>query len=350
MKIKVLNVMVSAAVLLGFAMGGLCALPSPDVPTANLTEKWPTNGNNWGLKNGLNPAGAPVNCWTSNALSIVRVVSASTLPKVDQIFGGTNASGGQFVGDYNLKKIESVEFDVRAAGLTSNPEFVFSYTKAGFTNLSWIYRSTSIPCETSSNWVHVSIPLAFSTTWINGNYYWGPAPTPVEAETIFNEDKGNVVGLKIQVYSPRNILTNEEFSITNLKLVGPWGGPFTNGISVAWLQENGLDIVNALQNKDNFGRPLDLAFFACTDPNDPNDVFRVEIGRNSEGKPVLKWKEGNRYAKYDLLEGTDLTDVNTFQKVPGFQDMQGSGTQKEVSVDAAQVTGPRFYKIQVNVQ
>jgi len=338
-------------VYIGTVAIGYCALPALDTPTANVTEKWNASASNWGTKNGYSPESAPGNCWSSNKLSVSLSAAQRTEPLIIQIAGGTNASGGQFVGDYNLKKIESVEFDVMTSGLTLNPKFVFEYTKPGYTACPWIYQANVIPCDTGSEWVHVSIPMAFSTTWVNGDYSWAPSPTPVEAKSIFNEDKGNVVGLRIQVDTEKNILTSQSFSMTNLKLVGPWGGPFTNGISVAWLQENGLDLANALNNKDNFGRPLDLAFFACTNPNDSNDVFRIEIGRNADGKTVLKWKENNRYVKYDLLVGTDLTDTNSFQGVPGhFQKAEmGSGTQEEVNVDAVQVTGPRFYKVNINV-
>lgn len=337
-----------AAITAGGASVGLSALPALDTPTANLTEKWTTNSENWGLKDGFSPTNPPANCWYTNQLSVTRYASTNSLPKLDQVAGGTNASNSRFVGNYALKQIEAVEFDVMTAGLVYNPNLVFKFIKLGTTNSTWVYRSATIPRDTAGTWTRVVIPMAFSTVWANTDYF-GSAPTPASAESTFNEDKGNIVELMVQVVSPKKIPLDEVVSISNMKLIGPWGGPFTNGVSAAWLAENGLDLDSILKDSDNDGQLNKYEFLASTNPNDSNDVFRVEIGRNSSGRPVLKWKENNRYAKYDLLEGTDLNDPSTFKTNAAFFNMQGSGTQKEAEVSASEVTGPRFYKIQVRV-
>ena len=341
----------SVTAVAAMAVAGFSALPDLETPAANVTETWKTSNNNWGLKDGYSPAKPPASCWTTNMLLVTVNAVTNTTPRLDQLAGGTNASGARFVGNYALKKIASADFDVKVSGLTSNPEFMFKYTKAGMTNSAWIYRTAAIPADTAGQWVHVSIPMAFSTLWVNGDYAWGSGPTPIEAASVFETDKANIVGLEIQVSSPKLIPSSETFAISNLKLVGPWSGPFTsNGVSVAWLQENGLNLEDAFKDTDNDGQFNDVEFLACTDPANSNDVFRVELGLNADGRPVLKWKENNRYAKYDLLEGTDLNDPKTFKGKSGFENMPGSGTERQADVDPAAVTGPRFYKIQVKAQ
>lgn len=349
MKIVNKSLKYMVAMYIGVATIGICALPPLDAPTANLTEKWATNANNWGLKKMDSIATPPENCWSNNLLAVVHPVSSNTVPKIDLIVGGTNASDGRFVGDYTLKNIEAIELDVRTAGFSINPSFALKITKAGVTNLTWIYRSEIIPRDTGSNWVHVVVPMAFSTAWESPDYWLGK-PTPANAGPIFNEDKGHVVELMAWLESQKTIVTTEKFAMTNLKLVGPWSGPFTsNGVSVAWLAENGLNLEDAFGDTDHDGVLNEYEFLASTNPTDSNDVFRVEIGRNAEGRPVLKWKENNRYAKYDLLEGTDLNDPFTFKGKDGFVNMQGSGSQKEANVEEVAVTGTRFYKIQIRV-
>ena len=202
-----------------------------------------------------------------------------------------------------------------------------------------MYKSDVIPCDTYSNWVNVTIPLVYSGLW-----YCGGAAGP----DAFLASKNAVTEIGVQVRQFCNMSANQ-CAIRNVKLTGPWSGPFTNGVSAAWLVENGLNLSNAEQNKDKFGRPLLVSFLACTNPNDSNDVFRVEISQNPDGKTVLKWKENNKYARYDLLEGSDLNDPASFSTNSNYANMSVSGTQKVAVVDGGMVTGPRFYKVLITV-
>ena len=344
------HVLYVASLTLGTAIMVQAALPLLEAPAANVTEKWVNGSGGWGVKDlSAAPTNIPVNCWVTNQLKIQRSAAQMSAPKIEQVVGGTNASNARYTGDYALKSIDAVTFDVRTAGLVYNPLFVFKFIKEGVTNSCWQYASANIPMDTSSNWVHVSIPMAFSTTWMNSDYY-PEQETPASAGTVFDQDKKNIVEIMFNVASPKTIRTSEQFAVTNLKLIGPWGGPFTNGVPVAWLAENGFtNVAAALQDTDGDGQLNNVEFLASTNPNDSNDVFKVTIAWNAHGKPVLRWKENNTSARYDLLEGTDMSDTNSFKGKIGMTDIQGSGTQKEVEVDAAQVTGPRFYKIQVRV-
>jgi len=341
MKANKQNMYFVIAAYFSYVVLGYSGFPALDNPTANLTERWQTNSSGWIIKDNT---GATRNGWISNAFAVRYNASQNLFPITDSIMGGTNASSGRFVGNYNNANIEAITFDVNSYGIPlldsygniNNPLF-FIRDGAGVT---WFYATDAIPCNTSSNWVNVAIPLAYSPSWVGEG--------SVTGSVCFFASKTTVSGIGVMVRQFRNMSANQ-CAIRNVKLVGPWGGPFTNGVSVAWLAENSLAISNALRNVDNFGRPLLVEYLACTDPNNTNDVFRVEISRNSHGQTVLKWKENNKYARYDLLEGTDLNVPSTFTNKTGFSNMQGSGTQKVAEVDGTFISGPRFYKIQVRV-
>lgn len=332
-----LNILIAAC--LSCATSGFSQLPTLDKPSANLTERWQTNASGWITRDN---ADVTRNGWISNAFAIRYNAVQNQLAFTDSMIGGTNASSGRFVGNYTNANIEAVTFDVNSYGIPpfdnygnkNNPAFFFR-DGAG---VRWYYGTDTIPCNTASNWVNVSIPLAYSSNWFGEG--------ALTSSTSFYASKTTVSEIGVMVQQFRNMSANQ-CAIRNVKLVGPWGGPFTNGVSVAWLAENSLAISNALSNVDNFGRPLLVEFLACTDPNNSNDVFRVEISRNSMGKTVLKWKENNKYARYDLLEGTDLNVPLTFTNM--ISHMHGSGTQSVAEVDGEMVSGPRFYKIQVRV-
>ena len=320
------------------------ALPALDSPAVNVTERWTTNSQGWVIKD-VQTDGTRSG-WTSNAFVVSHGVASNMFATAEMILAATNASSGWFSGNYTNCRIESVSFEVNSFGIPpfdkwgsfNNPRLLFY----DISRVRWVYYDNVIPCDTFSNWVSVTIPFDYSSKWIGNGVETG--------SEAFASSKAAVSDVGILIMQPQNMVSNK-CAIRNFKLNGPWNGPFTNGVSVAWLAEHGLDIANALNNTDKYGRPLNVEFLACTDPNDTNDVFRIEIGRDAEGKTILKWKENNRYAKYDLLVGTDLNDTNSFQGVPGYfqKTEMGSGTQEVVNVDAVQVTGPRFYKIQIRM-
>ena len=317
------------------------ALPTLDTPTANVTECWKTNASGWVVKDMTTDTTR--SGWVSNAFVINYGYSENIVPITESIYGATNASSGRFVGNYSNNNIEAITFDVNtygfpppASGVINNPKFFFH----GGGGERWVYLTDVIPCDTHSNWVNVTIPMLYSASWVGEGSMTGGVHFAISKTTVSD--------IGVLVRQLKSMPANQ-CMVRNVKLVGPWGGPFTNGVSVAWLSENGLSLANAINNTDNFGRPLLVEFLASTDPNNTNDVFRVEIGRNSDGKTVLKWKENNKYARYDLLEGTDLADPGSFTNKSGYSNMQGSGTQKVAEVDGNMVSGPRFYKIQVRV-
>ena len=132
-----------------------------------------------------------------------------------------------------------------------------------------------------------------------------------------------------------------------MKLIGPWGTNLVDGVPVAWALEYGLtNNFNTVGHDDADGDGyLNVAeFLAGTDPNNSNSFFRVEIGRNEQGNVVVKWKD-NKYMKFDLLESADLV---TFSAVPGESSILGVGTQRVVEVNNADVTGVRFYKVEIH--
>jgi len=282
--------------------------------------------------------------WISNGIAVRYDAAQNMFPITDAIVGGVNASGGRFAGNYTNCNIEAIAFEVNAYGIPAfddygnknNPLFYFHDGK----RYRWIYDSDVIPCDTFSNWVNVTIPLSFSSNWAG--------ECGLTGSDAFKASKSTVSDIGIQVQQFKNMSANQ-CAIRNIKLIGPWGGPFTNGVSLAWLVENGLDITNALRGADNFGRPLRVEFLACTDPNDSNDVFKVEISRNEQGNSVLKWKQNNKYAHYDLLEGTDLTDVKSFKVKSDLVSMKDAGgTQRVAEVDGSLITGPRYYRVQIS--
>lgn len=312
----------------GGAWGAMAVEPVLEVPTANLTEKWTTNSSGWLVKNVLD---STASCWNTSGVLVVSHPAASLQsPITEYIFGSTNASGAGFSGDYS--RMESISFDVRTKDISYTPSFYFK-TK---NNITWYYKLTEVPLNTTPEWMKVTVPLSFSANWLSSSI-------------DFEGDKTNIC--EIGIINKTSKLTGKpvQIEVDNMKVVGPWGGPFTNGVSIAWLIENGIDIDKSLLDSDQDGQNNSLEFLASTDPNNSNDLFRVEIGRNAQGVPVLKWKENNKYAKYDLLEGTDLSDTNTFKLKPGWVGMQGSGGQKECAVAGEAVTGARFYKVQINV-
>ena len=346
MKTIKLKVMWAVLVSLEFSVCSMGAMPALLTPTANLTEKWPTNDSNW--KSQDVETKLISSCWTSNKLTLTCAAQDNKNQLNLKIIGSTNASDSRFVGNYNLRKIEAVQFDVQTSGGSNGYFFGFTARKSVIPKTpSWTFASKGyIPLNTAGQWVKVNIPLAYSENWTTAAYNGDPDTRPISVK--FNEDKDWIETLFIMLQSLENRTDSSAINVTNFKLIGPWAGPFTNEIPVAWLAEYGLsvgDIIDDGADKDKDGQSNRYEFLASTDPSDSNDVFKVEIERTKDGQVVLKWKENNRYAKYDLMQGTDLNDPGTFKTNATFSNMQGSGLDKQANMGIPAVTGARFYKV-----
>jgi hypothetical protein len=162
----------------------------------------------------------------------------------------------------------------------------------------------------------------------------------------FSADIKNVVEIGFSTLRTGDGNYAQLFEADNVKLIGPWGNVTVDGVPLAWAFEYGLT-----NNFDSAGRDdadhdgfNNMAeFLAGTNPNDSNSFFRVEIGRNEQGRLVVKWND-NKDMMFTLFESTNLV---TFEPVVGAVSIKGIGQQRTVDVSGADVTGVRFYKVQI---
>lgn len=327
MKKQYARVIVGVVVM--FAAGYAFAVANYS-PAANLTERWTSSA-------GWVESGDATLVWTPEVLSVSYSASSSPLAvpiaQSSKLYASDLASSGRFVGDYISNRIDAVAFDVRRDAFTGAAYFYFKGN-----GHMWKYP-ISLP-EGDGAWAHVSVPLSYSTMWVISG-----VAEPLSESMKVDLSAVTEIGIRTSRLGVE-MAPKEGVSIDNLKLVGPWGGPFTEtGLSMNWVQETGLAAGQngASDDPDHDGFSNYGEFMAGTDPNDGQSFFRVDISRNAGGQTVLRWKN-DPYRTFDVLQSTDLSDPNAFGV--RMQGIKSATTQNEVVIDETQ-SGPYFYKVEI---
>lgn len=289
MKLVVAGVLATSLCGVGFAQTELLVKPA-----ANLTEKWDSNGSGW-VKTNNSFSVNPNSGWTNGMLAIKCAYQAtgSGFAETWGLVAKPVASGGIFFGDYS--KIEAVSFDVQPYDMTISPTFYF---KAASSERKW-----SVPFlgdYANGQKFTVTIPLIYSTNWV-GSY-------KPDAAAKFGWDKTNIFEVGFEFFRGINDLKAQSFAVDNMKLLGDWTGPFSNGVPLAWVMEAGLtnqfaDAGLADNDNDSFSNAAE--FLAGTDPTNSSSFFKIEIVRDESGKMVVKWN-GNRNVNYEVREASNL--------------------------------------------
>ena len=235
--------------------------------------------------------------------------------------------------------MESLSFDVAAKGITTPSLYMKSVSE-----WSWAYSLSMLPGASSGQWIHVNVPLMFTTGGVTN---WSSRNPSHLGSSVFYSDLENIIEIGALTVGNLNDTNAQSFLMDNLKLVGPWGTNLVDGIPIAWALEYGL--TNNLNNvghedadHDGFGNMSE--FLAGTDPTNSSSYFHIDIAHDDQGQVVVKWQD-NKYMTFDLLESSNMV---TFSAVDGAQGIQGVGTQQVVGVNSIGVTGVRFYKVQIH--
>lgn len=303
-------------------------------PTANLTERFVT-ASGW-----TSDADAlVVSGWTTNECLAIQYATrnpAANMPQTAKFHCGANASSGIFSGD--LSKMESISVDVRKKDLAFTP----SLNLVSGSGTKWSFSLDAVSLMANDVWNTITLPIAFDA---DTSKCWSAPNGKTMAD--FSADITNVVGISVSTLRNGDGNYAQSFEVDNVKLIGPWGTNLVGGIPIAWAYEYGLtnnfDSIST-NDADHDGFNNFAEFLAGSNPTDSNSFFRVEIGRNSEGALFVKWND-NKDMKFTLLESTDLV---TFDPVPGAIGRKGLGAQQSVLVNGTDVTGVRFYKVQIS--
>ena len=299
-------------------------------PVANLTEKW-TNDANWKLS----AESGVTNVFPGDSIGIKFKYRSgddpvyTTASKVGTIGanGTSSLPAGMFTGNYINSQISAVEFDVKRVGTISNAELTFTSTNGHVWN-----RNFSLP-EGTSDWVHVSIPLVFSSGW------WKTDPS---TQAVFDEDLTAVV--KIGVRAVSAVPTEQIVLLDNFKVVGPWElGPMTaDHLPEYWLQEYEIVGATATGDSDDDGLSNIGEYLLEFNPKDPLSKFLVAIRRDQAGRKILNWKHvKNR--EFEILASGDLRDSGSFTNISPVA-IVSSGPTNEVILDEV-AGGAVFYKV-----
>ncbi len=285
-KIVLMTVFLSLIGVVGF--GQVAAL---EKPAANLTEKWDVNMAGWTTNDSQ--------CgWTNGALAIRCKADAGGFSQFPSpsLLGLAGASGDIFFGNYSNIEAVSFDVDVQAYDFTNRPAFYFV---VGGTGKKWRYHFLN--SYVNGQKFSINIPFSYSPNWVSGFVKSNDAE-------MFNADRTNVSEVGFEFVRGPNDLQAQQLHVDNLKLIGPWGGPFSNDVPLAWVMESGLTNdfgLAGLVDSDNDSFSNAQEFLAGTDPTNASSFFKIEIVRNDAGQMVVKWK-GNRNAEYELREANSL--------------------------------------------
>lgn len=296
-------------------------------PIANLTERWTESSQGW-IFTGPSKGTAS---YTNQAL-MIRFNSRSPDSPLSQstdasdIIGMSTASQGRFAGDYS--KIESLSFDVCASNVTSACFY--------FGNGGRLWANQFDVSSSQGKWIHISLPIVFSSWTFNG----GEATAD-----DFAADRRNVTDLYIEVAREMNCYSAQTLLVDNLKVVGPWTGPFTNGVSIYWIQECGLvgKDADAFADPDGDGLSNLGEFLAGSVPTDPSSSFKVSIAQDDQGRTVLRWPHA-KGRTFGIWKATDLTAEAGFTKMA--QHIEDQGTDNSLQVDNSE-SGVVLYRVEI---
>ena len=313
-----------AMVLAMVAHGAFSQLADLEKPAPNLTEKWTTNSSGWGVVSAASTACG----WTNGTLAINCLPQSfgDGFQSVLKLTANLSASGGIFLGDYS--KIEAVTFDVQPNGMTLSPSFYFK----SISGKEWRYPFLGLCVDGQKK--NVNIPFLSAENWSG---FRG---------ADFNSDKTNIIEVGFEFIRGQNDLKSQDFSVDNLKLIGPWAGPYSNGVPLAWVIENGLTNnfgAVGLLDSDNDSFSNAAEFLAGTDPVNSNSFFKIDIVKNSQGKMVVRWT-GNRGVNFKLLEANSLGADGQFITKTNIS--PATVKTEEVVVDQAG-DGAKFYKVMI---
>lgn len=312
------------------AVSGLLASPSwavTDSPVANLTERWSGDAAGWAR------IGDGIGLWSAGALSVT--YAQKTLadnPEISALFSSNAGSGGRFIGNYVQKKIDAACFDIKRDAFTGA---VYLYIIAG--GHTWQH---AVPTPSGNGvWASVTVPLAMEGWTVS------PLNIPLTAEQM-KADLASVTEIGVLTY--KTGMQKQGLFVDNFKLVGPWGQINADGVSTAWLQENGLTAGKdgALDDPDHDGVNNLAEFTAGTDPNSASSKFQVQILKNSQGQTVLRWQP-QVYRTYSVMQSLDLVAGSEFAET--MSGIQSAGPSSEVVVDEPG-SGPYYYKVSVTQQ
>ncbi|MEI8138508.1 MAG: thrombospondin type 3 repeat-containing protein [bacterium] len=321
------SVLMVMLALLGGSLS-LAQVADLEKPTANLTEKWDTNSSGW-------VASDAKSGWTNGAIAIncPLLGEGDYLPTTYMLKAVNGASGNIFQGDYS--KIESVSFEVQPNEIHAKPRFYFVSANSGKRTWKFPFLDTYINGQKSN----ISIPFVYSANW----------STQIGSTSLenFNIDKTNVSEIGFIFTRQADYRMVQQFAVDNLKLVGPWSGPFSNGVSLAWVMESGLtnDFGSAgIADNDGDGFSNAAEFLAGTDPVNSNSFFKIEIARNEAGKMVVKWN-GNRDVNYEVREANSLGSDGIF--VTKTNIATSAVKAEEVEVDNSD-SNSKFFKVVIS--
>jgi hypothetical protein len=243
------------------------------------------------------------------------------------------ASGDIFRGDYS--KIEAVSFEVQPNDIHAKPVFYFVSANSG--KRTW--RFSFLDTYANGLKSNVNIPFVHSANW----------STQFGYNTVdnFNSDKTNIVEIGFTFTRQADYRMVQQFAVDNFKLVGPWSGPYSNGVSLAWVMESGLtnDFGSAgIADNDADGFSNAAEFLAGTDPINSNSFFKIEIARNEAGKMVVKWN-GNRDVNYEVREANSLGSDGIF--VTKTNIATSAVKAEEVEVDNSD-SNSKFFKVVIS--
>jgi len=341
MKAKKLKTICGCVLMMVTLCGTSAVAAVLEKPTANLSETFDVNPGWMSEITGLNKTKVSAG-WTNSAMgaNFKGWSIGSQVPSQSAwLVGATNSSDGRFSGDFS--KIESVSFDVQVQN-SAPLNFFFKST----TGVQWNRRISDLPANTASGeWVRVTIPLSVDP--LTGDRIWYatwviPGLTPDFSTDIASVER---FGFEVQRNDSATYASDSMVLVDNVRLIGPWDNQanWVGGIiPLAWLLDNKLTEADVYGDSDGDRFSNVAEFLTGTDPRDSNSFFRIEIGRNEQGKTVVKWND-NKYVQFDLFESFDLSAGFT----PAVTGIMGMGTAKrEMQVDDA-VSGPHFFKVEV---
>lgn len=304
-------------------------------PVANLTEKFNADvgwkGDNF----------SSLTLWMNETMSVTfsnRPVGEASWPQPQSgmMWAQGDSSSGHYVGNYGASEITGIAFDVRRIGMEKCANvYVATSSRAWIKNVS-LLQGTSV-------WEHVNVSLAYSNEW---GLFQGELPQGVSTASAFLADMTNIGYVFIE--GIRTGVVAERLDVDNFKVVGSWdapGAPFTGELPSFWLQEYGQAAGSETNDVDHDGLSNYGEYLAGSDPTNSLSRFLVELTRDGNGSPALKWGRQARRT-YTVLRSSDLVGGGFSSVGDPIQGTEGANPLPVEELTA----GPWFYKVQMEKQ